>query len=86
MQGVKDIVLASTQKPMSIRHVQFGPYADIGEQNTRDAAAIHMFCAPKTDVLTHDLEVIELKPSSSATLLTHRMQGSDWRWILTNHI
>lgn len=86
MQNIKDIVLTSTQAPMPILHAQFGPMADSASSGERDSAAIHMFCSPNSDQLTQDLQTTGLIPSSSATILAHRMPTSDWKWMLTSEI
>ncbi len=86
LKNIKDIILTSTQTAMPILHAQFGPMADIASFSERDAAAIHMLCSPSTDPLTIDLQKIGLIPSSSATILAHRMPTVDWRWMLTSEI
>lgn len=86
LQNIKDIVLTSTQAVMPILHAQFGPMADAASSSERGSAAIHMFCSPSSDQLTRDLQAIGLTPSSSATILAHRMTTSDWKWMLTSEI
>ena len=86
LRGVKDIMLESTQTPLPILHAQFGPLADVSAANKRDADAIHMFCAPAQDPMTSELQVMGFEPSSSASIISHRMHASDWKWILTSDI
>lgn len=83
--GIKNIVLSRTQTPLPILHVQFGPLASAGTPNP-DPAATHMFCAPQHDALSHKLYSLGIKPSSSATILNHRMPKADWTWLLTSDI
>ncbi len=86
LHNIKDIVLTSTQTAMPILHAQFGPMADVAHFSERSSAAIHMFCSPSSDQLTRDLLAVGLIPSSSATILAHRMPLSDWKWMLTSDI
>ena len=86
LRGIKDIVLRSTEKPMLLLHVQFGPMGAIGTAHPLDGAT-HMFCAPEKDPLASEIQnELKLKPSASATIISHRMKNDDWRWVLTSDI
>ena len=85
LAGIKDIVLKSTGQPMQLLHAQFGPLGVAGRDSILGGAT-HMFCAPANDPLILDLDAEGLNPSASATIISHRMHGTDWRWILTSDI
>ena len=85
LEGIKDIILESTGAPMPLLHAQFGPCAQHGYDTPIDGHT-HMFCAPIEDPLFRDLATMNIEPSSTATIIEHRMQGCDWRFILTSDI
>lgn len=85
MSGVKDIVLESTQAPMPMLHLQFGPCAQGGSPDPIDDQ-IHMFCTPSDDPLAEAMLSIGITPTATATVLHHRMGDWDWSFILTNEI
>lgn len=86
LAGVKDIVLQSTNRPMPLLHVQFGSLADPRASIEATDGAIHMFCAPEGDPLSREVVALGFAPSSTATVVAHRMRDSDWTWILTSDI
>jgi hypothetical protein len=88
LAGVKDIVLQSSGAPLPLLHAQFGALA-------APAAAcapaprpghVHMFCAPEGDPLHEELARAGLHPSASASVIHHRMDRADWKFILTSDI
>ena len=83
--GIKDIVLASTGRPMQLLHAQFGPYAERGLPEPVEGA-VHMFCSPSEDALARDLAGAGIPPSASATVLHHGMAECDFRFVLTSEI
>ncbi|MFN3202059.1 MAG: hypothetical protein ACE366_26875 [Bradymonadia bacterium] len=83
--GRKDLMLESTGAPMPLLHVQFGPLAE-GVIEKPLEGHVHMLCAPEDDGLADDLMGMGLAPSATATVLHHRMGGTDWRWVLTSDI
>jgi GNAT superfamily N-acetyltransferase len=85
LAGKKEIVLESTGAPIPLLHVQFGPCAETGTRDVR-RDHVHMLCAPTGDDLTVDLRGAGLAPSATATVLHHRMRGSDFEFILTSDI
>ncbi|MFZ5479418.1 MAG: GNAT family N-acetyltransferase [Myxococcota bacterium] len=85
LAGIKDLVLASTGRPMPLLHAQFGPCAEHG-QDAPDAGATHMLCAPDGDALAAAMAAEGLAPSATATLLAHRMPRTDWSFVLTSDI
>jgi hypothetical protein len=84
--GVKDIVLRSTGAPMRLLHAQFGPLAEHTGPREPVEGAVHMFCAPRGDALGSELAALGFVPSATATIIAHRMERSDWRWVLTSEI
>lgn len=86
LRGTKDIVLKSTGQAMNLLHAQFGPAAVAGSAN-REEGAVHMFCAPAQDPLAVEIiNSLNITPSASAIIVSHRMEGHDWRWVLTSDI
>ncbi len=83
--GIKDIVLESTGSPMPLIHVQFGPCAERDRPEPVEGAT-HMFCCSCGDSLGQELKSKGIEPSASATLIQHRMQAADWRFVLTSDI
>jgi len=85
MRGIKDILLESTQAPMPMLHLQFGPCAEAGLEEPLEEH-IHMFCTPSDDPLAEAMLAIGVMPTATATVLHHRMGDWDWSFILTNEI
>lgn len=81
LAGIKDIVLASTGKPMPLLHANFR-----GEGTEPKAGAVHMFCAPDGDALTTELLAMGVAPTASASIIHHRMGGWDWGFVRTSEI
>jgi hypothetical protein len=84
LHGKKDIILKSSGLPMALHHLQFGPLAEPGLSEP-PADSVNMFCAPQGDALAKDLSAAGLQPSSTATIISHRIQ-TDWKWVLTSDI
>ncbi|MFO0984397.1 MAG: hypothetical protein U1E76_22175 [Planctomycetota bacterium] len=90
LRGKKDLVLASTGAPMALLHLQFGaPPVDPAErvrlaQAPADAAC--MFCAPADDALVRELRTSAIEPMARATILAHRLEQADWRFVRTSEI
>ncbi len=84
--GIKDLVLRSTGLPLDLVHVQFGPMGVRGETQPLDGF-VHMFCAPENDELALEIKMkLNMSPTATATVISHRMMKSDWRWVLTSDI
>ncbi|OQW52136.1 MAG: hypothetical protein A4S09_08995 [Proteobacteria bacterium SG_bin7] len=83
LEGVKDIIIQSTGKPIDLLHFQFGPFSSGNTLRPR-INAVHMFCATENDLLAQ--EILRFKNySASATILSHRIE-CDWSWVLTSEI
>ena len=85
LAGKKDIILRSTRAPMPLLHVQFGPCAERGHTEPIDDH-VHMFCAAIDHPLLEILKHQAIYPSATATVVHHRMEKWDWRFILTSDI
>ena len=83
--GKKDLILASSGRPLPLLHVQFGPCAEVALERPR-ADHAHMFCLPSGDPLIASLEGLGLGPTARATVLAAGMDGGDWRFVLTSDI
>jgi hypothetical protein len=93
LRGIKDIVLQSTGRPMPLLHLQFGPCAEIhpGDKrgrlfNTPQNGSVHMFCTPVSGDLARGMHERGFTPSATASIICHRMNGWDWRFVLTSEI
>ena len=75
LQGIKDIILQSSQSEMTLFHIQFGLCTQKGYANPIDGY-IHMFCIPIGDPLVVILEKQDVYPSATATVIHHGME----RW------
>jgi len=85
LEGKKDLILDSTQARLPLLHVQFGPCAESGVPHPVPGHT-HMLCALETDELTRDLATEGIEPSATATIIAHRMDPCDWRFVLTSDI
>ena len=75
LQGIKDIILQSSQSAMLLFHIQFGLCTQKGYANPIDGY-IHMFCIQIGDPLVVILEKQDVYPSATATVIHHGME----RW------
>lgn len=84
-RGTKDIVLASTGKPLPLLHAQHGPFARpvIGAARPDHT---HMLCLPRTDRLVGSLADLGIAANASATVLHRAMPWFDWRHLLRSDI
>lgn len=85
LAGKKDIVIESTGRAMPLVHVQFGPCAEPALPEPR-AGHVHMLCTPPEDTLARELRAAGHAPSATATIMHHRLEGADWRFVLTSDI
>ncbi|HTL11951.1 MAG TPA: GNAT family N-acetyltransferase [Bdellovibrionota bacterium] len=85
LEGKKDLILESTQRRMPLLHVQFGPCAEAGGRDPI-GGSVHMFCVPEGDGLALELAAAGVIPSATATVIQHRMDDCDWRFVLTSDI
>jgi hypothetical protein len=85
LRGIKDVVLASTGRPMPLLHVQHGPLGDaaLGEPQ---AGSVHMFCVQEDDPLVVSLRGAGLEPSATASVLAHGLDGVRYDFVLTSDI
>ena len=85
LQGIKDLKLQSNGKMLPLLHVQWGENMPIGIE-TPLAGYSHMFCVPNGDELAIALQSKGISPKATASLVSHGMDQSDWRFILTSDI
>ncbi|MBM4365807.1 MAG: GNAT family N-acetyltransferase [Deltaproteobacteria bacterium] len=85
LRGVKDLVLDSTAAPLHLLHVQHGPLATPADDEPVEGA-VHMLCTPLGDDLCRDMIAVGLPVTATATVIAHRMEGYDWRQVLTSDI
>ncbi len=81
----KDLILKSTQAPLPLLHVQFGPCAELGYDHPQ-AGFTHMFCAVESDPLNVELKQLGYQLSAVATLLHYNLRNFDWSFILTSDL
>jgi hypothetical protein len=85
LAGIKDVVLASTGRPMPLLHVQHGQLADPTSTTPQDGA-VHMFSVPDDDPLLAELRRAGLEPSATASVLAHGMGETRYDFVLTSDI
>ena len=85
LRGVKDIVLRSSGRPMSLLHAQFGSCAQGGIVAPQDEYT-HMFCAPSGDALCMSLTRCAIDPMATATVVHSGLPSVDWSFVLTSDI
>jgi GNAT superfamily N-acetyltransferase len=85
LQGIKDLKLQSNGKMLPLLHVQWGENMQVTIETPR-AEYTHMFCVPSGDQLAIALQSKGIPPDATASLVSHGMDQSDWRFILTSDI
>jgi hypothetical protein len=85
LQGVKDLRLQSTKQILPLLHVQWGATPNKGISEPLPGY-VHMFCVPENDDLALALASRSIYPTASASVVSHGMDESDWRFILTSDI
>jgi hypothetical protein len=83
--GVKDLRLQSSGAVLPLLHMQWGE-ALVGAELVPRPGYQHMFCVESQDPLALALAKIGMLPQASATVVAHRMEGWDWRFVLTSDI
>ena len=85
LKGIKDLRLQSTGNILPLVHVQWG--ANV-EKSTPEVIPgyTHMFCVPSDDELARALGRSDIYPGASASVVSHGMNNSDWRFIVTSDI
>lgn len=85
LQGIKDLRLQSTGQILPLLHVQWGATVHQGISEPLPGYA-HMFCVPDKDDLALALAARSIEPTATASVVSHGMDESDWRFILTSDI
>jgi hypothetical protein len=83
LAGIKDLQLQSTGNNMPLLHIQWSASQGMSAVMT---GYTHMFCVPSNDKLAKLLEDRSINPSATASVVSHGMPDSDWRFILTSDI
>jgi hypothetical protein len=85
LAGIKDLQLQSTGQKLPLLHLQWGANFDdcILEPI---AGSTHMFCVANNDKLATLLADRSIYPNATASVVSHGMTESDWRFILTSDI
>lgn len=83
--GVKDLVLRSSGQPLSLRHVQYGPFATPSDPSPLEGAA-HMFCLPENDWAVTELEALGVACAARALFLGRGVADLDPAAIQTSDI
>ena len=85
LEGIKDIVLESTGKPMPLFHAQYGPIVKNIQGKEIIPDGRYMFCTTEKSKLFQRLSK-KFPVVATATVLSHRMRGFDWDFILSSDI
>jgi len=89
LDGIKDIILTSTNLPIKLLHVQWGFSGQFIGPRCTDSPQdeyIHMFCLHEKNPLLKKLIKMKLPVHASATIIHHNMNGTDWNFLLTSDI
>lgn len=84
LQGIKDIVLQSSQLPIPLIHLEFKATQDY--TYLVDAGYTYMFCTLSDSHLSTQLHSKGIVPSSTATITQHNMENFDFECIHTSEI
>jgi hypothetical protein len=90
LSGIKDLILESTGQVWSLYHIE-------GEHCLRDReggqmatgpvpGAAHMLCLPRNGTLAQRLMAEDCRITASASIVAHRMGGTDWRFLASSEI
>lgn len=85
LKGIKDLQLQSNGQILPLLHVQWGSAAQTRITEPL-LGYIHMFCVPENDELAGILTQQGIQPGAIASVISHGMDNSDWRFILTSDI
>lgn len=85
LKGIKDLKLKSNGDILPLLHVQWGDRLPT-EISVPVSGYTHMFCVPRDDDLAIALANQNVFPNAIASLVSHGMDESDWRFILTSDI
>lgn len=87
LNGTKDLVLKSTNKPLNLYHLQHGPFASKGVLLTDlPSDADIMFCCTETNKLVSLIRLIGIETSVTATVIHLLNDEFNLNWILTSDI
>lgn len=82
LNGVKDLILQSTGKPIEILHMERG----YGKNSKPIQGFTHYFCCHENSLLYKELVGNGIVTDISATIIHHNMDGVDWGFITTAQI
>jgi hypothetical protein len=85
LQGIKDLRLESKAQAIPLLHLQWGSTSKKDVPSPM-AGYKHMFCVPTDDELAKALSKMGIYPCASASVVSHGMDNSDWKFILTSDI
>lgn len=88
LDGIKDLILTSTNKTMKVYHLQHGRYASPNGilLDMMPEESMCMFCFPKNSPLEMILNNLNIKTDITATIMSWSMKFFDWHDILTSDI
>ena len=84
--GIKDLVLESTKKPLSLLHAKYGDAVDERWFREPQKGSAHMWCTLAGSQLDVALRQNAFAPSATATLISHRLASCDWSALDTSEI
>ena len=85
LKGIKDLHLRSNGQVLPLLHVQWGDISQ-APMTAPLPGYTHMFCVPETDHLAMILAQQGIQPGAIASVISHGMDNTDWRFILTSDI
>lgn len=84
LQGKKDLIMKSTNARLPLFHIQHGSMAADGAKLPTEKGT-YMICASEKSALDNFLSD-NLLISATASILSHRMNLTDWNFVLTSDI
>ncbi len=89
LTGIKDLILTSTNKPMSILHVNYDKFGRTKEGQYYDKIIDnfeYMFCCTANSSMKIYLDKIQCFTSVTASIMYYNMDNFDWNFIQTHEI
>lgn len=89
LNGIKDLVLQSTLKPMQLLHLQWGKNKDLITEKIYllpQLGYTHMFCLHEHDPLKLIFDKNNITTTITATIVQYGMDDMDWSFVLTSDI
>lgn len=81
LSGQKDLILKSNSKALPFLHLSSETQNSLKNFETWQIGFQHMFCIPSHELIIEDLAKLGISYFTTATILQHGINTSDWRFI-----